>query len=128
MRAALPLGGSDRTIFRAGLVWPGLPRLTDLDMRWLIALLLILLVALQYRLWVGQGSLAELHALKQEIAVQEAEVARLIERNQKLQAEVADLGEGLEAVEDRARAELGMIKPGEIFIQVIEPPKTKVAP
>ncbi len=92
-------------------------------MRWLIALLLVLLVALQYRLWVGQGSLAELHSLKQEIALQEAEVARLIVRNQELQAEVADLGKGLEAVEERARTELGMIKPGEIFIQVIERPK-----
>ncbi|WP_295400353.1 cell division protein FtsB [uncultured Thiocystis sp.] len=92
-------------------------------MRWLIAVLIVLLGALQYRLWVGQGSLAELHALKQEIAFQEAEIARLMARNQQLQAEVADLGEGQEALEERARSELGMIKAGEIFIQVIERPK-----
>ncbi len=92
-------------------------------MRWLIVLLIVLLVALQYRLWVGQGSFAELYALKRERALQEDEVARLMARNQALQAEVADLSNGLEAIEERARSELGMIKPGEIFIQVIEPPK-----
>jgi cell division protein FtsB len=80
-------------------------------------------VVLQYRLWIGQGSLAELHSLKQEIALQEAEVTRLLTRNQELQAEVVDLSEGEEAVEERARTELGMIKAGEIFIQVIEKPK-----
>ncbi|EXJ16266.1 cell division protein FtsB [Imhoffiella purpurea] len=90
-------------------------------MRWLIALLLLLLVALQYRLWVGEGSLADLHALKQEIALLQQEIGRLIERNQELQAEVEDLGEGLDAIEERARTELGMIKSGETFIQVIEP-------
>lgn len=92
-------------------------------MRWLIAALVVLLVALQYRLWVGEGSLADLHSLKQEIALQQAEIERLQARNQKLQAEVEDLDAGLEAIEERARSELGMIKPGEIFIQVIEPPK-----
>ncbi|EGV29145.1 Cell division protein ftsB-like protein [Thiorhodococcus drewsii AZ1] len=96
-------------------------------MRWLIAILVVLLVALQYRLWVGEGSLAELHALKQEIALQEDESKRLIARNQELQAEVEDLGDGLDAVEERARSELGMIKPGEIFIQVIEAPTPEVA-
>jgi cell division protein FtsB len=85
--------------------------------------LIILVVVLQYRLWIGQGSLAELHSLKQEIALQEAEVTRLLTRNQELQAEVVDLSEGEEAVEERARTELGMIKAGEIFIQVIEKPK-----
>lgn len=123
MRVALPSGGSEHGALRIGLGWSGLPRLTGLDMRWMIALLIVLLVALQYRLWVGQGSLAELHSLKQEIALQEAEITRLIARNQVLQAEVADLGEGREALEERARTELGMIKAGEIFIQVIEQPK-----
>lgn len=93
-------------------------------MRWLIAVLIALLLALQYRLWVGQGSLAELSALTREILLQEAEIARLIARNQELQAEVVDLGTGVEAVEERARSELGMIQPGEIFIQVIERPKS----
>lgn len=89
-------------------------------MRVLIAVLVTLLVALQFRLWVGEGSLADIHGLKNEIAAQEDELVRLRARNQELQAEVMDLREGIDALEERARRDLGMIKPGEIFIQVIE--------
>ncbi|MTW19837.1 cell division protein FtsB [Allochromatium palmeri] len=92
-------------------------------MHWLILVLVLLLGSLQYRLWVGKGSLAELYGLKHEIAFEESEVERLRLRNRELQAEVDDLREGSEAIEERARTELGMIKPGEIFIQVIEHPK-----
>lgn len=91
-------------------------------MRILIPVLVGLLLVLQYRLWVGEGSLAEVHALKTSIALEQQEVERLRARNRELQAEVADLMQGLEAVEERARAELGMIRPGEIFLQVIETP------
>jgi cell division protein FtsB len=96
-------------------------------MRLLIALLILALVALQFRLWVGEGSLAEVHGLKNEIAAQEDELVRLRSRNQELEAEVIDLRQGVEALEERARRDLGMIKPGEIFIQVIErkPPEAK---
>ncbi|QGU33705.1 cell division protein FtsB [Thermochromatium tepidum] len=93
-------------------------------MYWLILVLTLLLGALQYRLWVGEGSLAELHSLKREIALEESELERLRARNRALQAEVDDLREGSEAIEERARSELGMIKPGEIFIQVIERPRS----
>ncbi|MBK1646268.1 cell division protein FtsB [Thiocapsa imhoffii] len=89
-------------------------------MRLLIALLIVMLAALQYRLWVGEGSLAEVHGLKQEIAAQNEELARLRARNQALHAEVMDLRDGVDALEERARRDIGMIKPGEIFIQVIE--------
>ncbi len=89
-------------------------------MRLLIAVLVALLVSLQFRLWVGEGSLADVHGLKNEIAVQEDELVRLRARNLELQAEVMDLREGIDALEERARRDLGMIKPGEIFIQVIE--------
>ena len=92
-------------------------------MRFLILVLVGLLVLLQYRLWVGEGSLAEVHGLRQEIASQELELERLRARNRELEAEVLDLREGQEALEERARAELGMIKEGEIFLQVIEPTK-----
>jgi len=88
--------------------------------KWLIALLLILFGLLQYRLWVGEGSLADLHALRGEIVAQEAELVRLRQRNAALEAEVESLRSGYEAVEERARSELGMIKRGEVFIQVIE--------
>jgi cell division protein FtsB len=96
-------------------------------MRLLIALLILALVALQFRLWVGEGSLAEVHGLKNEIAAQEDELVRLRSRNQELEAEVIDLRQGVEALEERARRDLGMIKPGEIFIQVIKrkPPEAK---
>ncbi|MCF6283274.1 MAG: cell division protein FtsB [Candidatus Polarisedimenticolaceae bacterium] len=90
-------------------------------MRLLIFVLLILLLFLQYRVWVGEGSLAEVSNLKHEIALQQQESAGLKQRNQALQAEVEDLRSGLGAIEERARSELGMVKEGEIFYQVIEP-------
>lgn len=89
-------------------------------MRWLASILLLLLLALQYRLWVGDGSLADVQALRNEILVQKSELAQLHTRNQTLEAEVLDLRDGLDALEERARSELGMIKQGEIFVQVIE--------
>jgi cell division protein FtsB len=89
-------------------------------MRRLILVLIILVLILQYRLWVGPGSLAELRMFQQDLALLEDELTQLRARNQELQAEVIDLSEGEEAVEERARTELGMIKAGEIFIQVLE--------
>jgi cell division protein FtsB len=97
-------------------------------MRLLIVLLLVLVGFLQYRLWVGEGSLAEVHSLRQAITAQEEELERLAMRNRELQAEVDDLRTGLDALEERARVELGMIKPGEIFLQVIERPEPAKAP
>ncbi len=81
----------------------------------------MLLLLLQYRLWVGEGSLAEVNNLKQEIATQQQELAQLRQRNRALMAEVQDLKQGLTAVEERARSELGMIRKGETFYQIIEP-------
>ena len=90
-------------------------------MRILIAILLFTLLWLQYRLWVGEGSLAEVYSLRKEIETQKGELAVLKRRNQSLQAEVDDLKQGLAAIEERARTELGMIKEGETFYQVVEP-------
>ena len=95
-------------------------------MRLVITLLIAVLVALQYRLWVGPGSRADLHGLKHEIVVQKAELERLHARNQELRAEVEDLRGGEAALEERARGELGMIKTGEAFIQVID--RSKAVP
>jgi cell division protein FtsB len=92
-------------------------------MRWVILFLIVLFGLLQYRLWVGDGSLAELHALRAQIDDYRAEIERLQARNLALAAEVQDLKTGLEAIEDRARSELGMIQRGEVFLQVIEKPK-----
>ncbi len=89
-------------------------------MRVLIGILFVLFLWLQYRLWVGEGSLAEVHNLRQEIGRQQTELEALKQRNKVLEAEVLDLKNGLEAIEERARTELGMVKEGEVFYQVIE--------
>ena len=91
-------------------------------MRWLVWLLVVLLVLLQYKLWVGDGSFAEVWDLYQQVEMQREENQQLRERNQALEVEVQDLKQGLGAIEERAREELGMIKEGETFYQIIEEP------
>jgi len=83
--------------------------------------ILLVLVALQYRLWVGEGSFAEVVTLKRQLAAQRAELADLYERNATLQAEVDDLKDGLAAIEARARSELGLIREGETYFQLLPP-------
>jgi cell division protein FtsB len=90
-------------------------------LQWAVALLLLVLLGLQYRLWVGEGSLNEVAALKRQLAQQRAELQNLHERNATLQAEVEDLKKGLAAIEARARSELGMIREGETYYQLLEP-------
>jgi cell division protein FtsB len=85
---------------------------------WLFLVLLLLLGGLQYRLWVGNGSLAQVASLKQQIADQHTENEGLLERNRVLDAEVAELKKGMETVEERARHELGMVKQGETLYQL----------
>lgn len=84
--------------------------------------LIALLVLLQYPLWIGNGSVWAVWQLHREIAAQTQENAQLRERNRTLAAEVVDLKNGLAAIEERARIELGMIKRGETFFQVIDEP------
>lgn len=88
------------------------------------AVLLLVLLALQYRLWVGEGSLAEVTTLKRQLVQQRSELSDLQERNATLQAEVDDLRQGLEAIEARARSELGLIREGETYFQLLEPEET----
>jgi cell division protein FtsB len=85
-----------------------------------IAILIILLLLLQYKLWLGSGNLIEVSRLKEAIEQQKQENARLMERNHALEAEVLDLKKGMAAVEERARKELGMIKKGETFYQIVD--------
>ena len=89
-------------------------------MRWVAGLLTVVLAVLQYRLWVGDGSLAEVWQLKREIATQEGENEALRSRNRLLEAEVVDLKQGLEVIEDRARRELGMVRHDETFFQIVD--------
>ncbi len=90
-------------------------------MKKVIALLLLLIGLLQYRLWFGDGNVLEFHRLNDRIVELRQEGAKRRERNAALEAEVMDLKQGLDAVEERARQDLGMIKEGEVFVQVIEP-------
>lgn len=89
-------------------------------MRWLIGLLLVLLIGLQLRLWTGEGSLAQYHHLQERIEEQLHTNQYLRERNQELAVEVEALRQSDDAVEERARADLGMIRDGEIFYMIVE--------
>jgi cell division protein FtsB len=92
-------------------------------LRAVVYVLLGLLLLLQYPLWFGGGGVFSVLQLQREIEAQKIENARLKARNQSLEAEVSDLKEGLTAIEERARSELGMVKKGETFYQVIDPAK-----
>ncbi|HEY1992619.1 MAG TPA: cell division protein FtsB [Gammaproteobacteria bacterium] len=85
-------------------------------------LLVVLLLLLQYQLWFGTGNVPSAMRLKSQLEAQTAENAALAKRNAALQAEVADLKAGQAAIEERARAELGMIKKGETFYQIVQAP------
>lgn len=86
----------------------------------LVILLLLLLVYLQYKLWFGEGSLQDVRDLHQAVEQQREENLQLRERNDALDAEVRDLQQGLDAIEEHAREDLGMVKEGETFYQVVE--------
>ncbi len=89
-------------------------------MRLLTAGLVVLLLLLQYRLWLGNGSLPKVQQLEQIKSSQQEENKLLEERNRSLSAEVIDLKQGMEAIEERARSEMGMIKSGETFFQIVD--------
>jgi cell division protein FtsB len=95
---------------------------------WLLLVLLMLLGWLQYRLWFSDGSWGEVTALENQVSHQRRENQGLQERNNALAAEVEDLKSGEAAVEERARSELGMIKPGETFHRVVETVPRGAAP
>lgn len=85
-----------------------------------VAVLLLTIVGLQYRLWVGQGSFAHVSGLSAQVELKSAENESRRQRNAILKAEILDLKQGLEAVEDIARSELGLIKKGETFFLLVE--------
>lgn len=89
-------------------------------MKWLTGLMVVLFALLQYRLWVGDGSLPGMWRMQQEVATQKRENAKLEDRNRVLKAEVSDLKHGVAAIEERARTELGMVKKDETFYQIID--------
>ena len=91
-------------------------------LRWIALILIVILIGLQLKLWSGSGSMHEVDALRVSVKKQADENTRLLRRNQALAADVVDLKHGDQAVEARARTELGLIKPGEVFYQVVERP------
>ena len=89
-------------------------------MKWLLAILGVLVLGLQFRLWFGDGNLPSVWALQDSIAEQQASNQLLIDRNDALRAEVDDLKQGTSALEERARSEMGMVKRGETFFLLPE--------
>lgn len=91
-------------------------------MRAVTLILFVLLILLQFKLWLGEGGFREVARLETRVENQREQNDDLLQRNAELQAEVEDLRERLDAVEERARNELGLIKPAEQFYQVVPPP------
>lgn len=88
-------------------------------MKWVVAVLFTLFCLLQYRLWFGKNSVPDFILLKEEVALQVSQNANLRQRNSLLKADIHDLKIGLEAAEERARNELGLIKEGETFYRIL---------
>ncbi len=88
-------------------------------MKVLALVLALFLIAIQAQLWVGRGSIPYVAHLREEVAAAHAENDKARSRNAQLQAELRDLREGLEMVEEKARFELGMIKTDEVFVPVV---------
>ena len=91
-------------------------------LRWVALILLLILIGLQLKLWSSHGGMSEVASLRVAVKKQSDENDWVTQRNQALAADVNDLKHGEQAVEARARAELGLIKPGETFYQVVEKP------
>ena len=95
-------------------------------MRWLAAALVLVVVLLQYRIWLSSDGVREVQRLQHDVAVQRADNDQRVERNRQLAAEVRDLKTGMDALEERARSDLGMIASHETFYQVV-PGRTDVS-
>jgi cell division protein FtsB len=98
-------------------------------MRLISLLLFVLLLAIQYPLWLGKGGWLRVWDLDHQVQEQGQHIAELKLRNAKLEGEVKDLQDGTGAIEERARYELGMVKDGEVFVQFVAPaPKVSATP
>ncbi|MCB1616120.1 MAG: cell division protein FtsB [Pseudomonadales bacterium] len=89
-------------------------------MKWLTGILLVLFLSLQYRLWIGEGSVEQIAVLKNELEEQKKTNLQLENRNKQLAAEIEDLRTGLETLEERARSDMGMIKEGETYYLFVD--------
>jgi cell division protein FtsB len=93
-------------------------------MRWLALAFVALIVALQYPMWLGKGGWLQVRELDRQLAAQKEANAKLKVRNDALDADVRDLKAGFEAIEERARSELGMVKQDEVFFQLRQRPES----
>ena len=91
-----------------------------MDARAVAALLIGLLAVVQAQLWLGRGSVGDVAHLRQKLDEQKARNTLAQQANEQLAAEVRDLQEGLEMVEEKARAELGMVRPNEVLVQIVK--------
>lgn len=96
-------------------------------MRWLTPLLIALIVLLQYPLWFGEGGWLKLWSRGGEVARQQELNGKLRVRNETISAEVRDLKEARDAIEERARGELGMIRTDEVFVRIV-PAQAEIEP
>ncbi|MDQ6618517.1 MAG: cell division protein FtsB [Pseudomonadota bacterium] len=96
-------------------------------MRWLAIILLVLIAGLQYPMWLGKGGWLQVRELERQLAKQREGNATLKARNDRLDADVRDLKTGFEAIEERARGELGMVRQDEVFFQLQNPTRAKDA-
>ncbi|WP_322029755.1 cell division protein FtsB [Paraburkholderia sp. J76] len=96
-------------------------------MRLVTAVLIILLVLIQYPLWWGHGGWLRVHELQQQLAQQQKQNDDEKLRNERIAGEVQDLQNGTAAVEERARYEMGMVKDSEVFVQFVSPNQTPPA-
>lgn len=92
--------------------------------RVLTGVFIALFLGLQYRLWVGESSFAHVDGLKKQVAQQEASNERRKRRNEVLKAEIIDLKSGVDAIEEKARTEWGLVKPDETFYLLVEKDKS----
>ena len=103
-------------------------KLSGLQLKWLWPVILVLLLLLlQYQLWFGEGNMHDASKLQQQVIVQQSENMELTKRNQELAAQVKDLKQGQSAVAEQARSDLGMIKKGESFYQIVREPAPSAA-
>jgi cell division protein FtsB len=97
-------------------------------MRIIIYSMLVLLIAIQYPLWLGKGGWLKVYEMERQVEIQEAKNSLMSLRNAKLSGDVKDLKEGTRAIEERARVEHGFIKEGEYFVQILpteKPPNSE---
>ena len=97
-------------------------------MRWLALLFVVLIAALQYPMWLGKGGWLQVRELDRQLASQREGNVKLKARNDALDADVRDLKTGFEAIEERARSELGMVKQDEVFFQLQQPSRQPDTP